>query len=94
MCLTYTQLKKMFDDANWEQRFRWEVGDFKQSIRYCKIANRLYNAMMNYPKEAQVWCQQKTCSLFWPMAKIGIKGTALITGLRLLNIGIKTANWA
>lgn len=48
-CLTYQQVRKMWEDANWEQSFRWSVGDFKESIRYCKIANRLYNCMMSFP---------------------------------------------
>lgn len=52
MCrLMYSQLRAMWETANWEQGFRWSVGDFKESIRYCKIANRLYNAMIAMPGE-------------------------------------------
>jgi len=49
--LTYSDLKRMYDTANWEQDFRWNIGDFKESIRYCKIANRLLKAMGNMPVE-------------------------------------------
>ena len=40
----------MWECAMWEQNMRWEHGDFVQAIRYCKIANKLYNCMMNFPK--------------------------------------------
>ena len=49
--LTYSDLKRMYDNASWEQSFRWDIGDFKESIRYCKIANRLLKAMGNMPVE-------------------------------------------
>lgn len=52
MCrLTYAQIKKMHDDAYWAQAAMWELGCFGEAIRYCKIANRLYNAMMAFPGE-------------------------------------------
>lgn len=49
--LQYEDIRRMWENACIEQEFRWSVGDFAQSIRYCKIANRLYNTMMNFPLE-------------------------------------------
>lgn len=50
MCkLTYTQLKKMLDDANWSHDIYWELGLYNEALRYTYIAHRILQAICRIP---------------------------------------------
>lgn len=52
MCLTnYASVRKMWEDALYAQDVYWTHGAFGEAIRYCRIANYLFDKMMKFEKE-------------------------------------------
>lgn len=52
LCLTsYASVRKMWEDALYAQDVYWQHGAFGEAIRYCRIANWLFDKMMKFEKE-------------------------------------------
>jgi hypothetical protein len=49
-CLTYAQIRKMAEDAEWAVLANWNDAPLK-AIKYQKVAMRLRNSLWSFPAE-------------------------------------------